>query len=61
MKAIAERVWNEPVIALAVLVGVTTILANAHIISSIFPMIALVIATAIQRQAVEPTNKSDNG
>jgi len=62
MKKLLEVIWREPVVILAIAVGVTTLLANEGLIAEWIPLVALAVAAGYQRASVEPVKEpKDNG
>lgn len=61
LKRVVEILYREPVAFLAVVVGVTTLLAKEGVIAGWIPLVALAVAAAIQRNLVEPIKSDENG
>jgi hypothetical protein len=57
VKKIAKLLWNEPVIILGIVAGITSILAREHVVPPYVPLITLAITTSIQRAVVSPVGR----
>lgn len=54
---VAKLFWNNPVVALSALTGVTGVLAEQQIVPGWVPLVVLAAVTPVQRSLVTPTRK----
>lgn len=54
MKKLIQVLLNEPVVVLAIVTGVTGVLALQGVIPAIVPLVVLAVTTPIQRFLVKP-------
>lgn len=57
MKRITVTLSNEPVVVLAIVTGVVSVLAKEHIVPAWIPLVVLAVATPVQRAMVSPRGR----
>lgn len=57
MSRVAKVFWNDPIVTLSVVTGVTGVLAEQQLIPGWIPLVVLAAVTPVQRSLVTPTKK----